>query len=159
MSTPEPCEHDTLGCGDRTPHDEHTKLGDGRPCCGWPPRCRVDALARVLADHEACAANDSRSREWIDGSGVTGIDVWSCGIEVPYVDNMDTMARLHLAAALAPLLDDAHREGGEKALSDAADAWTQGGWVIAAGRRGKVGVAQALGDWLRARARVSRESR
>jgi hypothetical protein len=37
-----PCDHDTLGCRDRTPHDEHTKLGDGRPCCGWPPRCRVD---------------------------------------------------------------------------------------------------------------------
>lgn len=35
----EPCEHDTLGCGWREPHDPHTKAGDGRPCCGWPPRC------------------------------------------------------------------------------------------------------------------------
>lgn len=35
----EPCEHDGLGCGWREPHDPHAKVGDGRPCCGWPPRC------------------------------------------------------------------------------------------------------------------------
>lgn len=35
-----PCEHDTLGCGWREPHEEHAKVGDGRPCCGWPPRCK-----------------------------------------------------------------------------------------------------------------------
>lgn len=34
-----PCEHDKLGCGWREPHDAHTKVGDGRPCCGWPPQC------------------------------------------------------------------------------------------------------------------------
>lgn len=37
--TAQPCEHDTLGCGARYDHPEHTKLGDGRPCCGWPPTC------------------------------------------------------------------------------------------------------------------------
>lgn len=41
----EPCEHDTLGCGDRLPHPVHTKLGDGRPCCGWPPACREGGAA------------------------------------------------------------------------------------------------------------------
>lgn len=36
---PAPCEHDGLGCGWRVEHEPHTKVGDGRPCCGWPPRC------------------------------------------------------------------------------------------------------------------------
>lgn len=52
---PEPCEHDTLGCGWREPHDRHTKTGDGRPCCGWPPRCR-----------EADTEQDRRLREAVE---------------------------------------------------------------------------------------------
>lgn len=41
MPSPTPCEHDTLGCRDRTEHEAHTKTGDGRPCCGWPPACQT----------------------------------------------------------------------------------------------------------------------
>lgn len=41
----EPCEHDTLGCGDRVDHQEHARTGDGRPCCGWPPSCREGGAA------------------------------------------------------------------------------------------------------------------
>lgn len=53
----EPCEHDTLGCGRREEHGAHAKVGDGRPCCGWPPRCRNDAAeARILELVEADAA-------------------------------------------------------------------------------------------------------
>ncbi len=58
----------------------------------------VERIALTLEEHEGCQPNAGQDNY---GSGLTGVDVWSCGVRVPYVDDLDTMARLHLATALA----------------------------------------------------------
>lgn len=54
-------------------------------------------LVTVLAEHEGCTANAGQDNT---GSGTTGVDVWSCGLRIPFVDDLDTMERLHLAEAI-----------------------------------------------------------
>ena len=117
-------------------HSEDTQYGDatgvpanpyggaavraGTPAPTEPDAGHVETLAKLLAAHADCVVNDSRSAEWINGSGETGIDVWSCGIEVPFVEDLDDMERAHIVAALAPLLDAARRKAGADALTAAA---------------------------------------
>lgn len=92
--------------------------GDGCPC--YPIESDVEALASALMEHEGCQPNAGQDNS---GSGTTGVGVWSCGIRVPFVDNLDTMERLHLAAALETLLSNARRV-----------AWDAGALAVSEGR-------------------------
>ena len=62
----------------------------------------------------------------------------------------------HIAAALAPLIKARVREARVDALTDAADAWTQGAWASTPRHRDRVAdrmaASQYAGDWLRERA-------
>lgn len=104
-----PCEHDTLGCGDRTPHDEHTKVGDGRPCCCWPPRCGESGetiTVKVTVDTDEL-------REWAGRHA----DAGHHGVaHVLYKAAEDGEALTDQA------LREARQEAGAKALRDLADA-------------------------------------
>ncbi len=70
----------------------------GKCACGEEVKGEVEAIAQVLADHEGCQPNAGQDNL---GSGLTGVDVWSCGIRVPFVERLEVMERLHLATALA----------------------------------------------------------
>ena len=62
----------------------------------------------------------------------------------------------HIAAALAPLIEARVREARAEALTDAADAWTQGAWASTPRHKDRVAdrmaASQYAGDWLRERA-------
>lgn len=117
-SVPMPCEHDTLGCRDRTPHEEHTKVGDGRPCCGWPPRCAEPddqlAIAKSLAEHRSSRPAFIREADGNDWHH--GVSICTCG--ETFTGAHDT----HLATVLAALLDAARREGGDERAEQIAQA-------------------------------------
>ncbi|WP_181312482.1 hypothetical protein [Nocardioides campestrisoli] len=59
-----------------------------------------DPLAEVLAEHADCRMNAGDT----PGAGLTGVDVWSCGIAVPFVDELEDAERAHLAAAVRAFL-------------------------------------------------------
>jgi hypothetical protein len=88
----------------------------------------MEALVKLLGEHEGCVANAGQDNT---GSGSTGVDVWSCGIRVPFVDDLDVMERAHTAAAIAPLLDAARREGAERERTDWS-SWLDN-WLSAVG--------------------------
>jgi hypothetical protein len=90
------------------------------------------ALAEVLAAHADCLLNGK------DGPGAitSGVDTWSCGLTLPFVDDLDQAERAHVAAALLPVVTQAQAE----ALREAADA------LSAMGNDG------FPADWLRERA-------
>lgn len=73
-------------------------------------------FAKVLAEHEGCRANDSRDGHYVS-SRDAGVDVWTCGLQIPFVDDLDEMGRRHLAAALNAAV--AERLGDLEALSEA----------------------------------------
>lgn len=101
-----------------------------------------EELAAVLAEHAGCVPNEGGDNS---GAGLTGVDVWSCGIRVPFVDELDDMERAHLADALlaSPALARVIREAKAEALREAAE-----GAMTDQMRRGRCGI----GDWLYARA-------
>lgn len=67
----------------------------------------TEEYAELLAEHEDCTMND--------GDVEPGVDVWSCGIRLPFVDDLDDAGRLHFAAALAARVAVAQ-----------AEAWDEG---------------------------------
>jgi hypothetical protein len=102
---------------------EHTRghLPDHCPTCATQDAGDVAAVVQLLGEHEGCVANAGQDNT---GSGSTGVDVWSCGIRVPFVDDLDVMERAHTAAAIAPLLDAARRqiaEAVEQAVTEHAE--------------------------------------
>lgn len=77
----------------------------------------TETLAEVLAAHADCTLNDNRGS--IDtAAAVTGLDVWSCGVVVPFSERLEDAERLHLATAIAARIVQAR--AGETALREAA---------------------------------------
>lgn len=102
----------------------------------------VEQIALVLAEHEGCQANAGQN---VSGSGLTGVDVWSCGIRVPFVDDLEVMERLHLATALAAMCREARisalREMAKQFREDGPKSW--GGTWLTTGAN----VADLVGGW------------
>lgn len=93
--------------------------------------------------------------------------VCACGVDLdPDRDKWGkykAIWRAHLAAALAPLIEARVREARAEALTDAADAWTQGAWASTPRHKDRVAdrmaASQYAGDWLRERAEDVRRGR
>ena len=61
-------------------------------------------FSAVLEAHEGCRMNDSRDGHH-ESSGLTGVDVWSCDLLVPFTETLEEAERAHLAAALDVAVD------------------------------------------------------
>lgn len=144
----EPCEHDRLGCRDRTEHPAHTKVGDGRPCCGWPPQCTGEP---GTGDVEALTEVKVLIRDLGDMAciGCRKNTCPACGLAA------EVTSRIHV------LLADVRRATAEQTLRDAADEWHgfgQGRGVMFNRDGLDLTPQQRVEKWLRDRAaRLARE--
>ena len=72
------------------------------------------------------------------------------------MESTDPAVHAALLAAVAPLIEARVREARAEALTDAADAWTQGAWAGTPRHKDRVAdrmaASQYAGDWLRERA-------
>lgn len=105
----------------------------------------MDDLTRALAEALGC---EDRS----DAKGD-----YYCREHGEYLDhNGRCPEATRIAAALAPLIEARVREARADALTDAADAWTQGAWASTPRHKDRVAdrmaASQYAGDWLRERA-------
>ena len=82
----------------------------------------AEAVVAILAAHADCTLNDSQDL----GAYATGSDVWSCGIVIPFGDDLDEAERTHLATAitnaLATQIAAAEQRGREDERERAVDA-------------------------------------
>jgi hypothetical protein len=77
-----------------------------------------EAFERVLRDHADCTLNSDSDQL---GSSVTGVDAWSCGLRLPFRDDLDDAIRAHVAEHLAALVAGRERAAQAEALEAAAE--------------------------------------
>lgn len=70
----------------------------------------------VLAEHADCTSNDNRA-----GPFVTGNDVWSCGLTLPFEQRLEDAEHAHIAAALTEAGFGDVAQARKDALLEAAD--------------------------------------
>ena len=109
----------------------------------------MDDLTRAIVEALGCAAtlND-------DGD-------YRCAEHGDWIDEFERCPEgTRIAAALAPVIEARVREARADALTDAADAWTQGAWASTPRHKDRVAdrmaASQYAGDWLRERAEEAR---
>lgn len=116
----------------------------------------ADEIAKVLSEHHLSSGGRNLGQyrtEWTCGCGATWV------IDGHRAESCKSGMDAHLAAVLAPIVEQAQRDAAVKALTAARDKWQWGAWANAP-RRGdrieeRLANAQYVTDWLRDRAALA----
>ena len=79
----------------------------------------MNGMGDVLAAHANCALNTGQDL----GSAATGVDIWSCGITLPFCDDLEQAERAHVEAALVAAGFGDVGQAARDALLGAAYEW------------------------------------